>query len=86
MRLFPSLAYYVKLIFQTLADCLPFDLMVLIIMVAFSNFFYVLNGILQEEDPELNYWDRHTGNDAVDSFIMIFLAGSVGNFNQAWYG
>lgn len=60
--------------------------MVLIIMIAFSNFFYVLNGILREEDPNLNYWDRHTENDAVDSFIMIFLAGSVGNFYQPWYG
>jgi hypothetical protein len=46
MRLFSSLAYYVKLIQQTLSDAMPFMLMVVIIVFAFANFFYVVNNNL----------------------------------------
>lgn len=46
MRLFSSLAYYVKLIQQTLSDAMPFMLMVVIIVFAFANFFYVINNNL----------------------------------------
>jgi len=43
MRLFPSLAYYVNLIKQTVVDVQSFLLMCIIILSAFANFFYVLN-------------------------------------------
>jgi len=43
MRLFASLAYYVKLIMQTISDSVPFMAMMLIILCAFANFFYVAN-------------------------------------------
>jgi len=43
MRLFEALAYYVKLIVQTLIDSGNFMLMVFIIISAFANFFYVIN-------------------------------------------
>ena len=43
MRLFKELAYYVKLIQQTLYDSLPFMVMVAIIILAFGNYFYVIN-------------------------------------------
>lgn len=42
MRLFSSLAYYVKLIQQTVVDSAHFMLMVLIIILAFANFFFVV--------------------------------------------
>lgn len=54
-------------------------------MLSFTNFFYVLNSNLEEEDPKLAYFDPHTGVDAIDSFIMVYLAGAVGNFNPLWY-
>ena len=43
MRLFESTAYYVKLIVQTIADCMTFMLMILIILLAFGNFFMIIN-------------------------------------------
>lgn len=43
MRLFESTAYYVKLIQQTITDCLTFMLMILIILLAFANFFLIIN-------------------------------------------
>lgn len=51
MRLFPLLAYYVKLIQQTLSDAIPFMVMVAIIIMAFSTFLYVANnGLLMYQD------------------------------------
>ena len=43
MRLFESTAYYVTLIVQTISDCMTFMLMILIILLAFGNFFMVIN-------------------------------------------
>lgn len=43
MRLFSALAYYVKLIQQTFADSFNFMLMVLIIINAFANYYYVIS-------------------------------------------
>ena len=43
MRLFSALAYYVKLIQDTIIEMSNFLLMVLIIIFAFSSFFYVIN-------------------------------------------
>lgn len=42
MRLFSSLAYYVKLIQATLYDSVPFMVMVALIIFAFGNYFYVI--------------------------------------------
>jgi hypothetical protein len=52
MRLFESTAYYVKLIVQTISDCMTFMLMILIILLAFANFFLIIN---------LNMMDRDDG-------------------------
>jgi hypothetical protein len=43
MRLFSSLAYYVKLIYQTISDIRAFMLMVTIILTSFGAFLYVCN-------------------------------------------
>jgi len=85
MRLFPSLAYYVKLIIQTIADCMPFMFMVIIIMCAFANFFYVINTNLMHEDPTLSYFDHHTNIDSIDSLIGVYFAGTVGNFTPTYF-
>ena len=49
MRLFSALAYYVKLIQQTIADASAFMMMVFIILAAFANFIYVENTNLVHE-------------------------------------
>lgn len=49
-RLFGSLAYYVKLIQQTIADSLNFMLMVLVILISFGSFLYVSNRILRGKE------------------------------------
>jgi len=43
MRLFGNLAYYVKLIQDTILEMGNFMLMCMIIIFAFANFFFVLN-------------------------------------------
>jgi hypothetical protein len=60
MRLFPELAYYVKLISQTILDSMSFSLLVLIILISFANFFYIINRN-NEEGGEVNYVTEVTG-------------------------
>jgi len=43
MRLFKSTAPFVTLIFQTIADIKVFMIMLIIIILAFTNFFYIMN-------------------------------------------
>ena len=52
MRLFESLATYVNLIQRTIADCLKFMALVLIIVFSFANFFYVINLNMIDKDTE----------------------------------
>jgi len=59
--------------------------MVIIIMCAFANFFYVINTNLVHEDSTLSYFDHHTGIDSIDSFIGVYFAGTVGNFTPTYY-
>ena len=69
MRLFESLAYYVKLILQTMTDSMPFMLMVGIIVMSFANFFYVIDRNLSSywtEDNGISYYKSYTGHKIVD--------------------
>ena len=43
MRLFASSAYFISLITNTIADIRVFSLVVLLIIIAFANFFFILN-------------------------------------------
>lgn len=61
MRLFASLAYYVKLIMQTISDSMPFMTMVAIIIFAFGNYFYVIQNNLNAEQ---NACIEAAGDDA----------------------
>jgi len=59
--------------------------MVIIIMCAFANFFYVINTNLVHEDNKLSYFDRHTGVDSIDAFIAVYFAGTVANFTPTYF-
>lgn len=84
MRLFEALAYYVKLIVQTLIDSGNFMLMVFIIISAFANFFYVinLNQILHQQGE---YYDSYTGVREVDVVISVYMLGALGDFDSTIY-
>ena len=84
MRLFPELAYYVKLISQTILDSMSFSLLVLIILISFANFFYIINRN-NEEGGSVNYVTEVTGNQFLDSILDVYLMGALGAFDPATY-
>ena len=101
MRLFPLLAYYVKLIQQTLYDAMPFMVMVFIIVMAFSTFIYVANnGLLMYQDPnnekgffhggEIDesvhvYYPEYFGSGVADVLTSIYQLGALGSFDSSLY-
>jgi hypothetical protein len=85
MRLFSSLAYYVKLIMQTLSDSFPFMTMVAIIISAFANYFYVIQNNLHHEDPEGSYYDSYYGSGLGDVLVSVYLMGALGDFDPGAY-
>ena len=91
MRLFSSLAYYVKLIMQTLTDSFPFMIMVAIIVFAFANYFYVINNNLvfgDEVDDDGNtptYYGEYYGSSIGDVIVSIYLMGALGDFDSSLY-
>jgi uncharacterized integral membrane protein len=78
MRLFSSLAYYVKLIQATLYDSLPFMVMVALIIFAFGNYFYVINNNLVDNSYFGNWFDNPMG----DVLVMVYLMGTLGDFDS----
>lgn len=89
MSLFESTAYYVKLIKQTIADCMTFMLMILIILLAFANFFLIINlNMLDEEGKPKNgdevYVSTYLDNLSIDSLISAYFM-SLGEFGYDGY-
>jgi hypothetical protein len=95
MRLFASLAYYVKLIMQTLSDSVPFMAMMLIILCAFANFFYVASQNVEYSglvltNPEgteytPSYFSEYVGVDVIDVMLSMYLMGALGDFDAGAY-
>jgi len=82
MRLFKNTAYFLTLISSTIYDVRIFSLMLMIIIFAFANFFYVLNDNVKGE--EFYYVGTFVGNKAVDALISTYLAG-LGEFDFDGY-
>jgi hypothetical protein len=83
MRLFSELAYYVKLIQQTLYDSVPFMVMVAIIILAFGNYFFVVNNNLRyESDGKDEYFDTYYGTNVGDVIVSVYLLGALGDFDS----
>jgi hypothetical protein len=90
MRLFSALAYYVKLIQQTISDSMNFMLMVLIIILSFANFYYVIDRNLVTTDAGTRYYDQYTSTEDVnhsiaDVIISIYMMGALGDFDSTIY-
>ena len=90
MRLFSSLAYYVKLIQQTISDSMNFMLMVFLIILSFANFYYVIDRNLVTSDAGSRYYDQYTStpeinHSIVDVIISIYMMGALGDFDSTIY-
>ena len=89
MRLFKSMAYFVKLIQQTISDSLNFMFMVGLITVSFANFFFVASKNFKTEEE--SYLGTFIGSQVPDSIITIYMLGALGDFdtsvfNQGYMG
>jgi hypothetical protein len=81
MRLFSELAYYVKLIQDTITESGAFMLMVCIIICSFANFFFVINLNLP---PGTQYYKPYFGENskAADSIVSVYMLGALGDFES----
>jgi len=88
MRLFAPTAHFITLIFQTIADVKIFTLMLVIILFAFANFFYIIdqNAVLAISRGEIEapYVDTFFGNTYMDSVLSMYLLG-MGEFGLDAY-
>lgn len=85
MRLFSSLAYFVKLIMQTISDSLPFMTMVAIIIFAFGNYFYVIQNNLNLDQGGGEYWESYYNKKVTDVLVSTYLLGALGAFDSEIY-
>lgn len=85
MRLFTSLAYYVKLIQNTIIESLYFIFMVCLIIFSFANFFYVINENLTGDDT---YLKNYFGEEAykMNAIISVYMLGALGDFDADAFG
>ena len=81
MRLFSTTAYFVKLIIATVSDIRMFFYMIMIIICAFANFFYIIN---YNTVDGVSYVDEKLGIHSLDSFLYIYML-ALGEFNTDNY-
>jgi hypothetical protein len=79
MRLFESTAYYVTLIVQTISDRMTFMLMIVIILLAFGNFFMIINQNMKGRPDGAVYITEYLGIRPVDALISAYFMG-LGDF------
>lgn len=84
MRLFESTAYYVTLIVQTISDCMTFMLMIVIILLAFGNFFMIINQNMKGRPDGAVYITEYLGIRPVDALISAYFMG-LGDFAYDGY-
>ena len=82
MRLFSSLAYYVKLIQDTIIEMSNFILMVMIICLAFANYYYIVS--LNLEGTGKTYYNPFYGKEhtVTNSIMLVYLMGALGDFSS----
>jgi len=64
---------------------MPFMLMVVIIVFAFANFFYVINNNLIDSEVETRYYSDYTGHKVIDVLISVYMMGALGDFDNEIY-
>ena len=88
MRLFRKTAYFITLITQTIFDIKVFVLMLLLIISAFANFYFIINNNTPENpsykkshpDEDFHYVDTYVGQSVFDALIAMYLLG-LGEFD-----
>lgn len=83
-RLSTNLAYYVKLIQDTFIESNSFIFMVMLIIISYSNFYYVVNQNL--EDGQSIYGDFYGSKyKVVNSIVNMYMLGALGDFSSEDY-
>jgi hypothetical protein len=78
MRIFQSFAYFTTIIYEIIKELKVFVCMLLILMFAFTNFFYVID---DNEHIVERYWESSGGsNSIINSLITTYLIG-LGEFS-----
>lgn len=80
MRLFKETAHFITLLSQVVDDLKIFNIMWLIVMAAFGNFFYAIN-YNSEMTPESHYVGQYTYIEVIDPIIQMYLY-SLGEFDM----
>jgi len=84
MRLFKSTAYFINLIIQTFADSNSFALMLLIIVCAFANLFFIIQLNIDDKE-DYHYVIDYTGEPVTSAWIAMFVLAQ-GDFHFGGYG
>lgn len=85
MRLFPDTAHYVTLITSTVSDVKIFFIMIMIILAAFANFFYIINfnssaNSSNDFESDFTYVPSNLGMPIFDAIMTMYLL-ALGEFN-----
>ena len=89
-KLFDNLGFYVRLIYETFIDMLPFSFLLLLIVNVFSSAFYILNreldGNNDEGDPKSIYPKAvQSQAGSLDASIFTYRIG-LGDFDFDGFG
>lgn len=80
MRLFDATAFYLNLIITTIADCGKFLIMVFLTIMAFANFFLVINYDTHKTSYENAFVSDMTGSAFFNAFVTSYFF-CLGSFN-----
>jgi len=78
-RLFPSYAYYVRLIIKTMYDFRKFMALVLVILISFGNFVYVADETMS--GTKNSYAVEFFGIKTLDAVVSLYMMGALQNFS-----
>ena len=79
MRVFQDTAHFITLISQIITDVKTFSIMLVIIGMAFANFYYVI-----DMGDKAQYVGAYTSNNVVNVLMEMYFI-SIGNSNTANY-
>jgi len=82
MRIFKEFAHFITAIQDIIAEIRIFSLMLIILMFAFANFFYVID---DNENYIEKQWDPSTKNlSFIDALLTTYFI-SLGDFSQGGF-
>ena len=82
VRLWPELAFYVNMVFETVKDCAYFILVIMVVILMFGNAFYTLQGIdsVSSTGEVGQIWQDYFGHKFLDATFANYLIG-LGEFS-----